>query len=93
MFLTETFSLSFPSQLFQLYDVFISPGVRLTDAATARFRELFGWKIVLLGMYIPPSNSLYYAVNEIDNGVSLLEQCIVMFLKKLVIFLLLCVAI
>ena len=28
-------------------------------------------------MYIPPPNSLYYAENEIDNGVSLLGQCII----------------
>jgi hypothetical protein len=111
VYLTETFSLSFPSHLFPLYDVFISPGVRLTDAATARLsggvvmlirrqyvslvkqiivefdnclvfrlsRKLFGWDTdcVLLGMYIPPSNSVYYAENEIDNGVSLLEQCLI----------------
>ena len=33
---TETFSADFPSHLFPMYDVFISPGVRLTDSATAR---------------------------------------------------------
>ena len=111
MFLTETFSATFPCYRFPLHDVFISPGVRLTDAVTARLsggvvmlirrqyvpsvkqiivefdnclvfrlsRELFGWDTdcVLLGMYIPPSNSVYYAENEIDNGVSLLEQCII----------------
>ena len=29
---TETFSADFPSHLFPVYNVFISPGVRLTDS-------------------------------------------------------------
>ena len=28
-------------------------------------------------MYLPPSQSLYYTDTEIDNGVALLEQCII----------------
>ena len=34
--LVETFSNTFPSLLFPLHDVFHVPGVRLTDATTAR---------------------------------------------------------
>ena len=34
--LTETFSTCFPVHLFPLHDVFVSPGVRLTDSKTAR---------------------------------------------------------
>ena len=34
--LVETFSNTFPSLLFPLYDVFLVPGVKLTDATTAR---------------------------------------------------------
>ena len=34
--LIETFSNTFPSLLFPLYDVFLVPGVKLTDATTAR---------------------------------------------------------
>ena len=34
--LVETFSNTFPSLLFPLYDVFLVPGVKLTDANTAR---------------------------------------------------------
>ena len=34
--LVETFSKTFPSLLFPLHDVFIVPGVKLTDAVTAR---------------------------------------------------------
>ena len=36
VFLTETFSVNFPSQLFPMHDVFLSPGIRLSDATTAR---------------------------------------------------------
>ena len=32
---------------------------------------------VFIGMYLPPSQSLYYTDTEIDNGVALLEQCII----------------
>ena len=35
--LVETFSKTFRSLLFPLHDVFIVPGVKLTDAVTARF--------------------------------------------------------
>ena len=31
---------------------------------------------LLIGMYIPPSQSAYYSETEIDNGLLLLEQCI-----------------
>ena len=31
---------------------------------------------VFIGMYLPPSQSLYYTDTEIENGVALLEQCI-----------------
>ena len=34
--LTETFSTDFPSHLFPLYTVFVSPGIKLTDAPTGR---------------------------------------------------------
>ena len=37
---------------------------------------------VLIGMYLPPSQSLYYADTEIDNGVSLLEHCIIDILEE-----------
>ena len=37
---------------------------------------------VLIGMYLPPSQSLYYADTEIDNGVSLLERCIIDILEE-----------
>ena len=36
VFFTETYSADFPSHLFPMYDVFISPGVRSADSATAR---------------------------------------------------------
>ena len=36
VFLTETFSVNFPSHLFPMHDVFLSPGIRLSDATTAR---------------------------------------------------------
>ena len=36
MLLTETFSVEFPSHLFPLYPVFVSPGIKLTDAPTWR---------------------------------------------------------
>ena len=32
---------------------------------------------VFIEMYLPPSQSLYYTDTEIDNGVALLEQCII----------------
>ena len=32
---------------------------------------------VLIGMYLPRSQSLYYVDTETDNGVSLLEHCII----------------
>ena len=34
--LTETFSVDFPSHLFPLCTVFVSPGIKLTDAPTGR---------------------------------------------------------
>ena len=37
---------------------------------------------VLIGMYLPPSQSLYYADTENDNGVSLLEGCIIEILEE-----------
>ena len=114
--LTETFSTSFPVHLFPLHDVFVSPGVRLTDSKTVRLsggvtllvrkklnsfvkhvrvefdncvtlkllKELTGMTVdcVLIGMYLPPSQILYYADTEIDNGVSLLEHCIIDILEE-----------
>ncbi len=51
--LVETFSKTFPSLLFPLHDVFIVPGVKLTDAVTAR---LSGGVVLLirkeLGKYV-----------------------------------------
>jgi len=35
--LTKTISVDFPSHLFPLYTVFVSPGIKLTDAPTGRF--------------------------------------------------------
>ena len=32
--------------------------------------------VVLLGAYLPPSSSQYYVNTEINNGVSILEQCV-----------------
>ncbi|KAK7487243.1 hypothetical protein BaRGS_00021471, partial [Batillaria attramentaria] len=32
--------------------------------------------IMLLGVYLPPANSVYYKDTEIENGVFLVEQCI-----------------
>ena len=32
---------------------------------------------VFIGMSLPPSQSLYYTDTETDNGVALLEQCII----------------
>ena len=32
---------------------------------------------ILIGLYLPPSQSVYYAGNEIDNGVCMLEHCII----------------
>ena len=34
-------------------------------------------------IYLPPSQSLYYADTEIDNGVSLLEYCIIEILVEI----------
>lgn len=31
---------------------------------------------ILLGMYLPPSQSIYYNETDIYNGISLLEQCL-----------------
>ena len=110
MLLTETFPVDFPSHLFPLYTVFVSPGTNLTDAPTGRLsdgvallvrkqfarfvkqihveydycvvlqlsKELSGLDkdCVLLGVYSPPSNSIYYKDCEIDNGMSLVENCI-----------------
>jgi hypothetical protein len=109
--LTETFSTDFPSHLFPLFDVFISPGVKLSDSVTARLsggvvilikkqcativkrihveidncvafklpKELTGLSTncVLIGLYLPPYQSIYYSETEIDNGVYLLEHCII----------------
>ena len=36
MFLTETFPVNFPSHLFPMHNIFLSPGIRLSDATTAR---------------------------------------------------------
>ena len=36
VFLTETFSVNFLFHLFPMHDVFLSPGIRLSDATTAR---------------------------------------------------------
>ena len=108
---TETFSADFPSHLFPMYDVFISPGVRLTDSATARLsggvamlikkqfanvvtrihveldncivlklcKRFMGLTVdtILIGLYLPPSQSVYNASTEIDNGVWMLEHCII----------------
>ena len=94
-----------------MHDVFLSPGIRLSDATTARLsggvallikkeksvlvkqihveldncvvlklsRALTGLDTdsVFIGMYLPPSQSLYYTDTETDNGVALLEQCII----------------
>ena len=53
VFLVETFSRTFPSLLFPLHDMFIVPGVKLTDAVTAR---LSGGVVLLIrkesGKYI-----------------------------------------
>ena len=38
---------------------------------------------VLIGMYLPPSQSLYYADTKIDNGVSLLEHHITDILEQI----------
>lgn len=105
--LTETFSITFPSFLYPDYEPFISPGIRLTDATTARLsggvvvmvRKAYlhlvrhitveydntvvlhvkysDLELALIGMYLPPANSVYYAETEISNGVSLLEQCLI----------------
>ena len=32
---------------------------------------------ILIGLYLPPSQSVYYAGTEIDNGVWMLEHCII----------------
>lgn len=96
--------------MFPDYDVFISPGVRLSDGVTARLSggvacltkkhlkglieelkieqdntialmvqgKLFNSETptVLIGTYIPPAFSKYYAEIDIQNGVSMLEQCL-----------------
>ena len=102
--LTETFGVDFPFHLFPLYTVFVSPGIKLTDAPTGRLsggvallvrkqfarfvkqihveydycavlqlsEELSGLDkdCILLGVYSPPSNSIYYKDCETDNGLS-----------------------
>ena len=42
-------------------------------------KELTGLtsECVLVGVYIPPPNSVYYKETEIENGIYLLEQCII----------------
>ena len=108
---TETFSFDFPSHLFPIYDVFISPGVRLTDSATARLsggvamlikkqfanvvtrihveldncivlklcKRFMGLTAdtILIGLYLPPSQSVNYAGTAIVSGVCMLEHCII----------------
>ncbi|KAK7506236.1 hypothetical protein BaRGS_00002348 [Batillaria attramentaria] len=39
---------------------------------------LFGLEsdVVLLGVYVPPCNSEYYTEIEIENGITMVEQCI-----------------
>lgn len=108
--LTETFTLSFPSHLFDQYTVFTSPGIRLSDSTTARLSggiailvkktysdfvkrihveydscivlklsgKLTGLSVdcMLIGIYIPPYQSDYYKDTDIDNGLYLLEHCI-----------------
>ena len=110
MLLTETFSTDFPLHLFPLYTVFVSPGIKLTDAPTGRLsggvallvrkqfarfvkqihveydycvvhqlsKESFGLNkgCILLGIVLPPSNSIYNKNCETDNGMSLVENCI-----------------
>jgi hypothetical protein len=41
-------------------------------------KELFNTEVpvVLIGVYLPPSNSAYYSETEISNGVVMLEQCL-----------------
>ena len=110
VFLSETFAAVFPSDLFPLFDVFISAGVRVSDNPRSRlsggvamlikkslslyvkqiplefdncislrlFPQITGLKTenILIGMYIPPSQSVYYQDTEIENGICMLEQCI-----------------
>ena len=106
MLLTETFSVDFPSHLFHLYTVFVSPGIKLTDVSWVMLlywlgnslldslkqihveydycvvlqlsKELSGLDkdCILLGVYSPPSNSIYYKDRKIYNGMSLVENCI-----------------
>ena len=116
MLLTETFSADFASHLFPLYTVFVSPGIKLTDAPTGRLsggvallvrkqfarfvkqihveydycvvlqlsKELFGLgkDCLFLGLYLPPSNSIHYKDCEIDNGMSLVENCIFQIIEQ-----------
>ena len=108
--LCETFAKEFPNHLFPAYDIFVSPGVKLSDAKTGRLsggiailvrkrlmpfiknikveydncivlrlaKELTGSysHLFLIGVYLPPRSSMYYAKVEIDNGIDILEQCI-----------------
>ena len=110
IFLTETFSIDFPTHLFPTYLIFTSPGIKLSDGSTARLsggvallikrsfanfvkpihveydncivlkvsREMTGLATdcVIIGMYLPPSQSDYYSETDIDNGICLLEQCL-----------------
>ena len=115
--LVETFALSIPSHLFPEHDVIITPGVRLTEAVTARLsgglalrvkkqwssfveqvhveydnmivlkvsKDLLGTEkpVVLLGVYLPPSSSSYYHETDIQNGVAMIEQCILDVIESL----------
>ena len=41
-------------------------------------KDLFGTNTptVLLGVYLPPTSSTYYRETEIQNGIALIEQCV-----------------
>lgn len=114
--IVETFSGTFPSSLFPDHDVFVVPGVRLSESVTARLSggvallvrkefsryvehieieydnfiamkvdgQLVGSSadLILLGVYLPPSGSPYYADTEITNGVALVEQCVLDIIEK-----------
>ena len=115
--LVETFASTFKAdELFPQHEVFSVPGVKLSNATTARRsgglillvkKELAKYvtkinfeydnmiaitidkailgtdtPVVLLGVYLPPSSSPYYADTEINNGVAMLEQCIMDILEE-----------
>ena len=115
--LVETFASSIPSHLFAEHDVIITPGVRLTEAVTARLsgglallvkkqwssfvervhveydnmivlkvsEDLLGTEkpVLLLMVYLPPSSSSYYHETDIQNGVAMIEQCILDVIESL----------